>query len=270
MDKSTDGLGPMGQTVSKGAPQFAILRSLLADHSAVLGIVGLGYVGLPLALAAQQAGFRVLGFDVNPERVEAISAGEQVISYIEADVMRQALSSGRFAATVEFDRLSEADAILVCVPTPVTRNRDPDLSFVRDTATTIAKSLRPGQLVVLESTTWPGTTREVVQRILESGGLKVGREIFLAYSPEREDPGNANFSTRNIPKVVGADDSASRDLAVSLYEGIVDAVVPVSSAATAEATKLTENIFRAVNIALVNELKLIFDRMGIDVWERIP
>src|SRR5258708_18133954 len=202
MDKSTDGLGPMGQTVSKGAPQFAILRSLLADHRAVLGIVGHGYVGLPLALAAQQAGFRVLGFDVNPERVEAISAGEQVISYIEADVMRQALSSGRFAATVEFDRLSEADAILVCVPTPVTRNRDPDLSFVRDTATTIFKSLRPGQLVVLESTTWPGTTREVVQPILESGGVTVCRGRFLASFPPRQGPPHPNLHNPHTPQPI--------------------------------------------------------------------
>jgi UDP-N-acetyl-D-glucosamine dehydrogenase len=241
----------------------------LESREAHLGIVGLGYVGLPLALAARETGFRVLGFDINPRRVEAINAGDQVISYINPEIMKRAVACGGFAATDDMSRLAEPDAILICVPTPVTRNRDPDLRFVSSTAEAIGRTLRPGQLVVLESTTWPGTTREIVQPILEAAGLNVGREVFLAFSPEREDPGNTSFTTRTIPKVVGADDEQSRVLAVKLYEQIVAKVVPVSSAATAEAAKLTENIFRSVNIALVNELKHVYEAMGIDVWEVI-
>ncbi|MFN9831722.1 MAG: nucleotide sugar dehydrogenase, partial [Phenylobacterium sp.] len=245
------------------------LMAAIRSRRAVVGVIGLGYVGLPLALAAVEAGFPVLGFDINPARVEAISAGRQVINYLDPTAQRSALDSGRFSATTDFSRLSEADAVILCVPTPVTRNRDPDLSYVRASAASAAAVLRPGQLVVLESTTWPGTTAEVVQPLLEARGLKVGREVFLAFSPEREDPGNAHYGTRTIPKVVGADDPASRDLAVALYEAMITRVVPVSSAAAAEAAKLTENIFRSVNIALVNELKLVYDAMGIDVWEVI-
>ena len=247
----------------------ADLMDRIRSRRAVVGIIGLGYVGLPLALAAVEAGFPVLGFDISPSRVEAILAGRQVINYLAPEALRTALDSGRLDATTDFARLSEADAVILCVPTPVTRNRDPDLSFVRASAASAAAALRPGQLVVLESTTWPGTTDEVVRPLLEAGGLKVGREVFLAFSPEREDPGNAHFGTRTIPKVVGADDPASRDLAVALYEAMITRVVPVSSAAAAEAAKLTENIFRSVNIALVNELKLVYDAMGIDVWEVI-
>jgi UDP-N-acetyl-D-glucosamine dehydrogenase len=241
----------------------------LEKRDAVIGVVGLGYVGLPLALAGLDAGFRVLGFDVNARRVAAINAAEQVISYISSDIMRGAVNSGRFDNTTDFTRLTEADAILICVPTPITRHRDPDLSFVSDTALTISKTLRPGQLVVLESTTWPGTTREIVQPLMEATGLIVGKDVFLAFSPEREDPGNPHFGTKTIPKVVGADDHESRDLAVTLYAKIVSEVVAVSSAAAAEATKLTENIFRSVNIALVNELKQVYGAMNVDVWEVI-
>jgi UDP-N-acetyl-D-glucosamine dehydrogenase len=255
--------------VVSSSPHFAALMSRLQSREATIGIMGLGYVGLPLALAAVEAGYKVLGFDINPARVEAINAAEQVISYIGADVMRRAMDSGRMQSTTDLSRLSEPDAVLICVPTPVTRNRDPDLSFVRDTAEAIGAALRPGQLVVLESTTWPGTTAEVVQPILERGGLKTGDEVFLAFSPEREDPGNPDYSTRTIPKVVGADDERSRALAVTLYEACVSKVVQVSSAAAAEATKLTENIFRSVNIALVNELKQVYQAMGVDVWEVI-
>ena len=258
-----------GRPVVSSSPHFDALMSRLQSREATIGIVGLGYVGLPLALAAVDAGFRVLGFDVNPGRVGAINAAEQVISYIGADVMLRAVDSGRLEATTDQARLSEPDAILICVPTPVTRNRDPDLSFVRDTAEAIGQRLRAGQLVVLESTTWPGTTRELVQPILERGGLNTGEEVFLAFSPEREDPGNPHYSTRTIPKVVGADDERSRALAVTLYEACISKVVQVSSAAAAEATKLTENIFRSVNIALVNELKQVYQAMGIDVWEVI-
>jgi UDP-N-acetyl-D-glucosamine dehydrogenase len=255
--------------LSQDVSHFADLLPRMVQRQALIGIIGLGYVGLPLALAAREAGFRVLGFDINPARVASINAGEQLISYISAEVMQAALQDGGLEATDDFARLSEPDVILICVPTPITKNRDPDLSFVAATAEAIGKVLRPGQLVVLESTTWPGTTREVVQPVLERNGLKVGKEIFLAFSPEREDPGNANFTTKTIPKVVGADDPQSRELAVKLYEQMISKVVSVSSAAAAEATKLTENIFRSINIALVNELKLVYDAMGVDVWEVI-
>jgi len=255
--------------VSEPASQFETIVARFDKRDAVIGIVGLGYVGLPLALACIDAGFKVLGFDINARRVAAINGAEQVIRYISAETMREAIDSGRFDNTTDFSRLAEADAILICVPTPITRHRDPDLSFVSDTAATIGKYLRAGQLVVLESTTWPGTTREIVHPLLEAGGLKVGEDVFLAFSPEREDPGNPHFGTKTIPKVVGADDPRSRELAVKLYEQIISKVVAVSSAAAAEATKLTENIFRSVNIALVNELKLVYGAMGVDVWEVI-
>jgi UDP-N-acetyl-D-glucosamine dehydrogenase len=255
--------------VDKPASQFETLLASLDQRDATIGIIGLGYVGLPLALAGIDAGFKVLGFDINRARVALINNAEQVISYIGRDVMRAAIDGGRFQATGDFSRLADADAILICVPTPITRHRDPDLSFVSDTAATIAKTLRKGQLVVLESTTWPGTTREVIQPLLEATGLKVGEDVFLAFSPEREDPGNPHFGTKTIPKVVGADDPASRQLAVKLYEQVISKVVAVSSAAAAEATKLTENIFRSVNIALVNELKMVYSAMGVDVWEVI-
>ncbi len=255
--------------MAETASNFEQLMARIEGRKATLGIMGLGYVGVPLALAGVEAGFNVLGFDVSANRVKAINAAEQVISYIGADVMKAARDSGRMEATGDFSRLKEADAILICVPTPVTKHRDPDLSFVVQTAESISQHLRPGQLVVLESTTWPGTTREVVQPLMEKGGLKVGQDVYLAFSPEREDPGNPNFSTKSIPKVVGADDPQSRALAVKLYEQVVSKVVAVSTAGAAEAAKLTENIFRSINIALVNELKLVYGAMGIDVWEVI-
>ena len=241
----------------------------LENGTATVGIIGLGYVGLPLALACVKAGYTVMGFDVNPARVDAINGGEQVISYLDPQKMRDAIAAGKFEATTDFSRLGEGDALSICVPTPLTRNRDPDLSYVVNTAEMIAKTLRPGQLVVLESTTWPGTTREVVQPVLEEAGGIVGETLFLAFSPEREDPGNKSFNTKTIPKLVGADDPQSRKLAETFYGKTVAQVVPVNSAAVAEAAKLTENIFRAVNIALVNELKLVYSEMGIDVWEVI-
>jgi UDP-N-acetyl-D-glucosamine dehydrogenase len=243
--------------------------SRLEDGTATIGIIGLGYVGLPLALAGVKAGYRVIGFDISQGRVDAINAGEQVISYMDPTEMREALAAGKFEATADFARLGEPDALAICVPTPLTRNRDPDLSYVVNTAEMIAKTLRPGQLVVLESTTWPGTTREVVQPVLEAAGGILGETFFLGFSPEREDPGNQSFNTKTIPKLVGADDPQSRKLAETFYGKTVAKVVPVNSAAVAEAAKLTENIFRAVNIALVNELKLVYAEMGIDVWEVI-
>lgn len=255
--------------MSEQNAQYASLMERLDRRQAVIGVVGLGYVGLPLCLAAIDAGYRVVGFDINTKRVASINAAEQLISYIGTDVMRAAVDSGRFEATDDFKRLGEADAVLICVPTPITRHRDPDLSYVRNTAETISATLRPGQLVVLESTTWPGTTAEIVQPLMEATGLKVGQEVFLAFSPEREDPGNPNYGTKTIPKVVGADDAQSRALAVALYESMISKVVAVSSAAAAEATKLTENIFRSINIALVNELKVVYGAMGVDIWEVI-
>ncbi|MCJ2046867.1 nucleotide sugar dehydrogenase [Methylobacterium sp. J-078] len=245
------------------------LGHAICTRSATIGIIGLGYIGLPLALASARVGFRVLGFDVNPERVARINAGEPVIALLDTDAMRSALDGGCFRATGDMARLGEADAILICVPTPLTRQREPDLTYVQATAADIARSLRPGQLVVLESTTWPGTTQEVLKPALEATGLRSGTDFFLAYSPEREDPGNAIHTLAATPKVIGGDGPVALALAEALYGQIVARTVPVSSTGTAEAVKLTENIFRAVNIALVNELKVVYDAMGIDVWEVI-
>jgi UDP-N-acetyl-D-glucosamine dehydrogenase len=249
------------------APDAPLSRVAARDFT--VGIMGLGYVGLPLALVAVKSGFRVLGFDIDNERVETLNRGESAIAHIATDAIKGALASGKFGATSDLGRLVEADAVLIAVPTPLNRNREPDLSFVENSTRAIAKTLRPGQLIVLESTTWPGTTAEIMKPILEATGLKAGADFFLAFSPEREDPGNVRFATATIPKVVGADDAASLKLACALYDALIVKTVAVSSAATAEAVKLTENIFRSVNIALVNELKVIFDQMGIDVWEVI-
>jgi UDP-N-acetyl-D-glucosamine dehydrogenase len=247
----------------------AALTSALKERRAQIGIIGLGYVGLPLALTAVNAGYRVLGFDINEARVAQLTSGQSVMAGVSEAVMEGALRDNRFSATADFDRLSEPDALIICVPTPLTRQREPDLSFVVNTAKAISSKLRKGQLVVLESTTYPGTTDEVLRPILEASGLRSGVDFYLAYSPEREDPGNPNFATSTIPKVVGADDPNALQLAQALYTELVVKTVPVSSAATAEAVKITENIFRAVNIALVNELKVVYSAMGIDVWEVI-
>jgi UDP-N-acetyl-D-glucosamine dehydrogenase len=245
------------------------LIARIAARQFTIGIVGLGYVGIPLALTACKAGFHVIGFDIDEPRVAQINRGESFIKHIPTSAINEAVKDGRFVATTDFDRLKEADAIIIAVPTPLSKQREPDLSYVEKTAESIAPRLRKGHLVVLESTTWPGTTDEIMRPRLEVGGLKSGVDFFLAFSPEREDPGNENFSTSTIPKVVGGDGDAALDLAVALYNTLVVKTVPVSSSATAEAVKLTENIFRAVNIALVNELKVIYDKMGIDVWEVI-
>jgi UDP-N-acetyl-D-glucosamine dehydrogenase len=243
------------------------LRTKISDRTAVIGIIGMGYVGLPLALTFSEKGFRVLGFDVDPSKIDALRLGVSYIKHLDRERLKVARSSGRLEATAEFARLSEPDAILICVPTPLTPQREPDMSFVAGTAKQIASHLRTGQLVVLESSTYPGTTDELLRELLEASGLKGGRDFFLAFSPEREDPGNRSFSTSTIPKVVGGIDPVSGDLAQALYDQVITKTVRVSSARTAEASKLVENIFRAVNIALVNELKIVFDRMGIDVWE---
>ena len=239
------------------------------DRSAVIGVIGLGYVGIPLALTALRRGFRVVGFDIDAGRVAQINAGTETIKHIPMDDVLAARKEGRFEATADFSWLSEADALLIAVPTPLSRHREPDLSYVRRTTEEIAATLRPGQLVILESTTYPGTTDEVMRPMLEAGGLKSGQDFFLAYSPEREDPGNAQFGTADIPKVVGGDGPDALAMAEALYAALVVRTVPVSSTATAEAVKLTENIFRAVNIALVNELKQVYGAMGIDIWEVI-
>ncbi|MBZ0113741.1 MAG: nucleotide sugar dehydrogenase [Thermoanaerobaculia bacterium] len=243
------------------------LAAAIADKSCRVGIVGLGYVGLPLALAFCESGFSVLGFDVDAAKVAKLGAGENYIRHLAEDRLRQARAREQLEATADFGRLGEVDAILICVPTPLDRYRQPDLSYVDATVRAVAKTLRRGQLVILESTTYPGTTDELMKDILDESGLRCGEEYFLAYSPEREDPGNPDFGTREIPKVVGGVDPTSGELAENLYRQVIGKTVRVSSARTAEATKLLENIFRAVNIALVNELKVVYERMGIDVWE---
>lgn len=245
------------------------LEAKITARTAKAGVVGLGYVGLPLAMAFGRAGFSVTGFDIDPSKIEFIDRRESYIEAVPTDVLKAECEAGRFVATCDFDRLGECDIVAICVPTPLTAHRDPDLSYVAKTAEAIARTLRPGQLIVLESTTYPGTTDEVVKPILEKTGLKSGTDFFLGYSPEREDPGNRQFHTASIPKVVAGDGEAAAGLMQAFYGATVSTIVPVSTTATAEAVKLTENIFRAVNIALVNELKLVYDAMGIDVWEVI-
>ncbi len=233
-----------------------------------VGVVGMGYVGLPLALTFVERGrLRVTGFDVDPAKVQALSAGQSYIMYIGAERVAKARATGLFEATSDMDRLKEPDVLLIAVPTPLTPQRVPDMKYVVSTTEEIRKRLRPGQLVVLESTTYPGTTDELMREILERTGLVQGKDFWLAFSPEREDPGNRQFNTATIPKIVGGMDEHSTKVAALLYSKAVDKVVPVSSTRVAEAAKLTENIFRSVNIALVNELKVIYDQMGIDVWE---
>jgi UDP-N-acetyl-D-glucosamine dehydrogenase len=262
-------LHPGSLLVSPPQNRVTALLGDFASRRARIGVVGLGYVGLPLVQAFVLAGFRTIGFDVDDQKVECLRRGESYVGHIPSERIAQWLVDGKFEPTADMRRLGEADAILICVPTPLTATRDPDLGYVVATARSVAAALRPGQLVVLESTTYPGTTRDIVLPILATSGLAVGQDFFLAYSPEREDPGNANYSASNIPKVVGGIDAASRDLAAALYAQAVVQVVPVSSCEVAEACKILENTYRAVNIALVNELKMLYDKMGIDVWEVI-
>lgn len=248
--------------------QYARLAERIVDRTARVGIIGLGYVGLPLARAFAVKGFPVLGFDVDPVKVAKLQAGESYIGHITAKAVAE-MRQRHFDATSDFGRLSEVDAIIICVPTPLTDAREPDLTYIINSAKAVAATLRPGQLIVLESTTYPGTTREVVLPLLEASGLRVGKDFFLAFSPEREDPGNPNFSAPTIPKVVGGMDADALELAGNLYGQVVVRVVRVSSPEVAEACKILENTYRAINIALVNELKILYDRMGIDVWEVI-
>ena len=252
-----------------GAALAARLRMRIDARTACVGVIGLGYVGLPLVELFASKGFPVLGFDIDEAKVEKLQSGQSYIGHIGSDRVAALRDSGRFAATADFSRLGEADAVLICVPTPLGPHREPDLTAVTLTGRAIGRYLRPGQLVVLESTTYPGTTRDVLRPELEAGGLVAGRDFFLGFSPEREDPGNPKFSAANIPKVVGGWDANSGALACALYAAAVPQVVPVSSCEVAEACKILENTYRAVNIALVNELKLVFDKMGVDVWEVI-
>ena len=233
-----------------------------------VGIIGLGYVGLPLALRFAEQGQRVTGFDVDPAKPEKLQRAESYINYIPGEAISAALASG-FEATTDFSRLGECDALIICVPTPLGKHREPDLSYVERSTEAIARCLRKGQLVSLESTTYPGTTDEVVQPILEATGLKAGVDFGLVFSPERQDPGNAKFGTHNIPKLVGGLTPACLAAGVALYSRVIDKVVPVSSTRVAEMAKLLENIHRAVNIGLVNEMKLLAERMGIDIFEVI-
>ena len=247
----------------------AELFEKIRTKSAVVGVVGLGYVGLPLIDAFTSAGLRCVGFDVDWAKVQSLKEGVSYIRHMQSATIQGWLDRDLFEPTADMSRLSEADAIVICVPTPLNASRDPDLTYIEQTADAIARALRPGQLVILESTTYPTTTRDVLVPILQGNpaGLRCGADFFVAYSPEREDPGNQNFTAASIPKVVGGMDSASLELACDLYRHAIVQVVPVSSAEVAEACKILENTYRCVNIALVNELKVLFDRMGIDIWE---
>ncbi|MFW9270423.1 UDP-N-acetyl-D-glucosamine 6-dehydrogenase [Pseudomonas sp. NR3] len=236
------------------------------SKEAVIGIVGLGYVGLPLMLRYNAIGFKVLGIDIDVAKVEALNSGVSYIEHIQSEKIALACQNG-FEATTEFKRVAECDALILCVPTPLNKYREPDMSFVINTTNAIKAHLRPGQIVSLESTTYPGTTEEELLPRVEEGGLRVGEDIFLVYSPEREDPGNPSFETRTIPKVIGGHTPACLEVGVALYENAIDQIVSVSSTKTAEMTKLLENIHRAVNIGLVNEMKVVADRMGIDIFE---
>ena len=252
--------------------QIDSVQSLLdkiENRNATVGVIGLGYVGLPLVLLFTESGFPVIGFDVDPAKVTALGRGESYIRHIGPDRVAAAFTSGKANATTEFDRLGECDAILICVPTPLGVHREPDISYIRLTAELLAKNLRKGQLIVLESTTYPGTTREELLTRFTARGMTCGTDFFIAFSPEREDPGNERYNTTNLPKVVGGIDEPSQRAAVALYGAAIDHIVPVSTAEVAESAKLLENIFRSVNIALVNELKVVFERMGINVWEVI-
>ena len=249
---------------------LAALERKIASQEAVVGIVGMGYVGLPLARTFGNAGFQIVAFDVDRKKVRLLNAGRSYIEHIPGSAVAGLVRSGRFRATTDLGELGEPDAILVCVPTPLSKTRDPDMSYVENTTRAIAKTLRRGQLVVLESTTYPGTTRDLVRPILEAaGGLKAGRDFSLAYSPEREDPGREDYTTETIPKLVGGYGPKCRRLATALYSAALAEVVPVKSCEIAEAAKIVENVYRCVNIAMVNELKMLFDKMGIDVWDVI-
>ena len=241
----------------------------ITDRKAIIGIIGLGYAGLPLVVRFGEERFHVLGFDIDPQKVDLLNEGESYLQSIPADRIGDLVRSGIFSATSDFSRLAEVDSILICVPTPLTEKMEPDLLYIETTARQIAENMKKGQLIVLESTTYPGTTEEILLPKFQARGWREGEDFFLAYSPEREDPGNREFTTKSIPKVVGGITRNCQKVAKFLYQQIIDEVVAVSSTQAAEMTKLLENIYRSVNIALVNELKILADRMGIDIWEVI-
>ncbi len=245
------------------------LLQKINENKAVVGVVGLGYVGLPLLMEFVEQGFKTIGFDIDQFKVDKLNAGESYIKHIDAGRVRKVRDTKLFEASSDFNRIKEVDCILICVPTPLTKHREPDVSYITSTGEVLAKHIRKDQFIVLESSTYPGTTEEVLKPILEKSGLKGDKDFWVAFSPEREDPNNPNFNTRTIPKVIGANTEYARQLASALYEKVIVKTVPVSSSQAAEATKLLENIFRSVNIALVNEMKMILDKMGIDVWEVI-
>lgn len=257
----------MTETATSGIAET--LYQAIDNQTAKVGVVGLGYVGLPLIDAYISAGFSALGFDVDSKKADALNKGESYIAHIKPSTIQGWLDKEKFEATVDMGRLNEADVILICVPTPLSDSRDPDLKYVEMTAASIAKVLRPGQMVILESTTYPGTTKDVLLPILSESGLEVGKDFFLAYSPEREDPGNPDFTAGTIPKVVGGYEPNSLKLSQLFYEKAITKVIPVNSCEVAEACKILENTYRSVNIAMVNELKVLFQKIGIDVWEVI-
>jgi UDP-N-acetyl-D-glucosamine dehydrogenase len=265
----TQGHNSKGTERVMGADTKAGLVGRLERREAVIGIVGLGYVGLPLALRYLEAGYAVRGFDIDPAKPEALRAGRSYIEHIDPAPFLGAFDDGRFDATTDYGRVGECDALILCVPTPLDTHREPDLSFVVGSVEEVVPHMRPGQVLSLESTTYPGTTEEELRPRLEAAGFTVGEDVFLVYSPEREDPANPSFSTRTIPKVCGGSTPACLEVGMALYGQAIDQVVPVSSTQAAEMTKILENTYRAVNIALVNELKLVADRMGIDIFEVI-
>jgi len=248
---------------------YTLLKSQIEDHSATIGVIGLGYVGLPLAVEMARNGFRVLGLDISDRVVEGINRGESHIQDVSSEVLRAYVGEGLLSATTDLSRLRECDAVSICVPTPLNKTKDPDLSYVVASAHAVLHALRPGQLVILESTTYPGTTREVVLPILEESELKVGEDFFLCFSPERVDPGNAVWHTRNTPKVIGGVTPACLEAGMALYGRVFDTLVPVQSAEAAELTKVYENTFRMINIALANELAQACEKLGVDVWDVI-
>ncbi len=251
------------------------LKEKIINKTAKIGVIGLGYVGLPLSLEFALKNFKTTGFDIDQSKIEFLLKGKSYIKHIKESKIKSTISNKTFTATTNFAKISEQNVIIICVPTPLDEHREPDMTFVVNTANTVAKYMKSGQLIILESTTYPGTTEEILLPLFEetnsSGkkGFKVGKDFYLAFSPEREDPNNANYSTSTIPKVIGGVTKRCLELAVALYDQIIVKTVPVTSPRTAEATKLLENIYRSVNIALVNELKMVFDRMDIDVWEVI-
>ncbi len=241
----------------------------IADKKIVIGVFGLGYVGLPLVREFTSAGLKVIGFDIDEKKIKTLNSGKSIIKHIPHSQVKKMVNSGLFKATSNMSLMKKVNAVIVCVPTPLTKNREPDMQFIIKSSETISKYLQSGQLITFESTTYPGTTRDLVVPILEASGLKAGKDFYLAYSPEREDPGNKNYTTKTIPKIVGGLTKTCLQMAVQLYETAIDTMVPVSSLEAAEAAKIIENVYRCINIAMVNELKMVFDRMDIDVWDVI-